>query len=99
MKRRSSQICGERAHARRWAKRARRCALALLLAGFAWGCARPPSSGLTTGETVRQEKPKAARGLGGYRSVEMPEEARRNLVEADPKAPGAVAYVRSLPAR
>jgi len=66
---------------------------------LAWGCGQAGSAGggkLTTGKTVRQERFDVARGLGGYRSVEMPERARRHLVEADPKAPGVAAYERSV---
>lgn len=77
----------------------RRGLILLMVAGFVWGCSQSEESQMTTGQTVRQEQLGAARGLGDYRLVEMPEEARRNLVEADPKAPGAAAYGASISGR
>ncbi|MEE9273730.1 MAG: hypothetical protein V3V62_00285 [bacterium] len=75
-------------------------ALALiLLAGFVAGCGQGDGGPLGTGSTVRQEKPAAARGLGGYRTVRMPMKARRNLVEAPKGAPGAAAYSASIGSR
>lgn len=70
--------------------------IVLLLAGSVPGCERVGADLRTTGGTVRQEKPQSAEGLGGYRSVEMPERARRHLVEADPRSDGTAMYKGSV---
>lgn len=69
---------------------------AALLVLLLSGCGQVESGAQGTGRTVRQEKHMSVNGLGGYRSVEMPERARQNLVEAKPDAPGAAAYRHTL---
>ena len=71
-------------------------ALLFMFALAVSGCGQSESEIPGTGKTVRQEKLKAAEGLGDYRSVEMPARARQNLVEADPNAPGAASYKASV---
>ena len=81
------------------AKEMKRLAFIGILVVAVLGCGRSEGGPLSTGKTVRQEKREIARGLGGYRLVKMPDRARRNLIEADPKSSGARAYVGTLSPR
>ena len=73
-------------------------------AGWVWvalgillgGCGESDSGIQTTNKTVRQVKPEAAEGMGGYRTVRMPDRAKRHNVVADPKAAPTFAYHESL---
>ena len=86
-------------HGLKVAKEMKRLAFMAILVVVALGCGRLEGGPLTTGKTVRQEKPEVARGLGGYRLVKMPDRARRNLIEADPNSSGARAYAGTLNSR
>ncbi len=86
-------------HGLRVGKEMKRLAFIAILVVVVLGCGRLEGGPLSTGKTVRQEKPEVARGLGGYRLVKMPDRARRNLIEADPNSSGAHAYVGTLNTR
>ncbi len=86
-------------HGLRVTKEMKRLAFIAILVAVVLGCGRLEGGPLTTGKTVRQERPEIASGLGGYRLVKMPNRARRNLIEADPNSSGAHAYVGTLNTR
>lgn len=73
----------------------------VVLGGFLLltACGAERESVPSTTRTVEQVKPEVAKGLGDYRLVDMPEGAKRNLVEADPNAEPTREYFRALQPR